>query len=82
MLGQMAGIALVAFVGIVAPIWIVAHYVTRWRSLKGLSAEDEARFARLQALAERLERRLEAIERILDAERPEERDRPRPGDRR
>jgi phage shock protein B len=81
MLGQMAGIALVAFVSIVAPIWIVAHYATRWRSTRAFSAEDEARLARLQALAERLERRLEAIERILDAERPEAAGHPEPGDR-
>ena len=67
---------------VVAPIWIIAHYLTRWRSTKAFSAEDEARFARLQALAERLDRRLDSIERILDAEPTPHADRTEKGDRR
>ena len=59
-------VALVVFVTFVAPLWIVAHYVTRWRTAKALSPEDERSLAELTRLAERLDRRMDAIERILD----------------
>jgi phage shock protein B len=60
--------ALLVFVTIVAPLWIVAHYVTRWRTAKALSPEDEQSLAELARLADRLERRMAAIEAILDAD--------------
>lgn len=53
------------FLLVVAPIWIGAHYLTRWRMAKSLSPADEERLAELWTLAERLEDRLEVIERIL-----------------
>jgi phage shock protein B len=62
-------VALVVFVTIVAPLWIVAHYVTRWRTAKALSPEDERSIAELTRLAERLDRRMDAIERILELDR-------------
>jgi phage shock protein B len=62
--------ALVVFVTFVAPLWIVAHYVTRWRTAKALSPEDERSLAELTRLAERLDHRMDAIERILELDRP------------
>jgi phage shock protein B len=59
---------LILFVVVVAPIWIVAHYMTRWRMAKTLSPEDEKQFANLWEVAERMEARLDSIERILDAD--------------
>lgn len=59
---------LILFLAIVAPVWIIAHYVTRWRSTRMLSAEDEKLLAELWRTAERMDDRLNTIERILDAE--------------
>lgn len=59
---------LIVFLVVVAPIWIVAHYVTRWRMAKTLSPEDEKQFATLWKTVERMEERMGNIERILDAE--------------
>jgi phage shock protein B len=59
---------LILFVVVVAPIWIVAHYMTRWRMAKTLSPEDEKQFANLWEVAERMEARLDSIERILDVD--------------
>ena len=59
---------LIVFLVVVAPIWIVAHYVTRWRMAKTLSPEDEKQFANLWKTVERMEERMGNIERILDAE--------------
>lgn len=58
----------VLFVTVVAPIWIIAHYLTRWRSSKSLSNEDESLLSELWESADRLDGRIKTIERILDAE--------------
>lgn len=63
--------ALMVFLVFVAPIWVVAHYLTRWRTAKTLSAEDEQLLTELWRDAEKLDGRVRNIERILDAETPE-----------
>jgi phage shock protein B len=62
--------AVIVFLVIVAPIWILAHYLTRWRTAKTLSNEDEKLLAELRDYADKLERRINTLERILDAETP------------
>ena len=64
-------VPLILFLVIVAPIWIIAHYTTRWRMAKSLSPEDEKQFAELWRIAERMDERMANLERILDAEAPE-----------
>ena len=64
----MLEVPLILFLTIVAPIWIIAHYVTRWRMAKSLSPEDEKQFGDLWQIAERMEDRIHTIERILDTE--------------
>ena len=66
----MLEVPLILFAVIVAPIWIIAHYTTRWRMAKSLTPEDEKQFAELWQIAERMEDRMGTIERILDAEAP------------
>ncbi|HET6184663.1 MAG TPA: envelope stress response membrane protein PspB [Acetobacteraceae bacterium] len=76
------GVVAILFLVIVAPIWIVAHYGTRWRTARMLSGEQERSLAELHELAQGLEERVENLERILDAEAPGWRDRhggPPPG---
>lgn len=53
---------------IVAPIAIVLHYVTRWKQMNTLTGEDESILTELWDSAERIEKRITNIERILDAE--------------
>ncbi|MGH6905542.1 MAG: envelope stress response membrane protein PspB [Geminicoccaceae bacterium] len=64
----MLEVPLILFLVIVAPIWIIAHYVTRWRMAKTLSPEDEKQFAELWRMAERMEERIDSIERILETD--------------
>jgi phage shock protein B len=68
----MLEVPLILFLTIVAPIWIIAHYVTRWRLAKTLSPEDEKQFGDLWQIAERMEERIHNLERILDREMPGE----------
>ena len=67
---SMLEVPLILFLVIVAPIWIIAHYVTRWRLAKTLSPEDEKQFAELWRMAERMEERIDSIERILESDGP------------
>ena len=68
MLHMMTFVLGIIFLVIVAPIWIVAHYLTRWRSARKLSAADERSLAELHDAAGKMEARLAALERVLDTE--------------
>ncbi len=60
----------ILFVVIILPIWIVAHYITRWRQARTLSANDERLLAELWDSMRRLEARIDGLERVFDAEAP------------
>lgn len=60
----------VLFMVVVAPVWIVFHYITQWRSQRGLTAQDEQMLAELWEIANRLEGRIQSLERVLDNEAP------------
>ncbi len=62
--------AMLIFLVFVAPIWIIAHYATRWRTSKVLSPEDEKMLSELWDLAPKLESRINTLESILDAQSP------------
>ena len=55
-------------VTIVAPLALVLHYVTKWKTTKGLSNEDEKILEDLWESAQRMESRINALETILDNE--------------
>jgi phage shock protein B len=58
----------IIFLAVVAPIWIIAHYTTRWKATKALSSDEEQMLEELWKSSERMEQRINALERILDAE--------------
>ncbi len=66
-------VAVVAIVFIALPATIM-HYMTEWRKTKSLSTDDERLVDDLWKTAQRLERRVEALETILDKETPDWRD--------
>jgi phage shock protein B len=61
-------VPLILLMVVVAPIWIIAHYLTRWRLAKSLSDSDEQLLSDLRLLADRLDERVQIVEKILDAE--------------
>lgn len=56
---------------VVVPIALIGHFVTKWKAMKQITPQDEELLTSLRANAERLERRLEALETILDDEVPD-----------
>lgn len=60
----------VLFVTIVLPLWIIFHYLTKWKMSKGLSPEDEKMLSEVWESTNRMEERITTLERILDIESP------------
>jgi phage shock protein B len=50
--------------------WLIFHYVTKWKTAKTLTSEDENLLDELHELARRLDDRMLTIERIIQAENP------------
>lgn len=52
------------------PIWIVFHYITKWKTSKGLTSEDEKMLGEIWESSNKMEDRIKNLERILDIEAP------------
>ena len=65
----------ILFLVIVAPVWIVTHYTTRWRTARTISTEDEELLSEVLRGVDKMEGRIRNLERILDAEAAGWRDR-------
>jgi phage shock protein B len=60
----------ILLVTICLPLWIIFHYMTKWKTSKGLTAEDEKMLSEVWDSANRMEDRINTLERILDVESP------------
>lgn len=69
-LGELIGIAVIVFLTIPAPLFIILHFITKWKQTRELSGGDEKMLEDLWQLSNRLEDRMEALETILDNEVP------------
>ena len=58
------------------PLWIIFHYITKMKTSKGLTAEDEKMLSEIWESSNRMEERIQTLERILDIETPNWRKRP------
>lgn len=69
-------VPVIVFLVIVMPIWLLLHYRTQWARIErddvgeGQVAVDKTELERLRVVAGRLGERLDALERVLDAEHP------------
>ena len=68
---SLATLAVVLFLVIVLPLFIVLHFITRWKQAREISGDDEQMLEELYALSQRMEDRLLTLEKILDDDRPE-----------
>lgn len=60
----------ILFMVIVLPLWLILHYVAKFKATKSLSHADEETLAELWQISERFEQRIESLETILDEEVP------------
>ena len=68
---QLLTIALIVFLLIPAPLFIVLHFITKWKQSREISGGDEKMLEDMWHLSQRLEQRLESLETILDSELPD-----------
>lgn len=67
----MSDVIPILFVTVVIPLWIIFHYITKVKTSKGLSAEDEKMLSEIWESANKMEERINTLERILDIEAPD-----------
>ena len=65
-MSELITIAIVIFLIILAPLIIVFHFITKWKQTREMSGDDERMLEELWELSQRLEDRIETLERILD----------------
>jgi len=75
-MSELLFVPLVVFLVIVVPIWLILHYATRNSANKRLTTKDEALLEDLHESARKMEERIHNLERILDADSPEWRNKP------
>ena len=60
----------VLFMVIVAPLWLIFHYVTVWKTQRNAGRADQGAMNAMSETARRVENRVAALEKLLDAEAP------------
>jgi phage shock protein B len=66
----------VLFMVIVAPLWLIFHYITVWKTQRNAGRADPGALNGMWETAHRLENRVAALEKLLDAEAPGWRSKP------
>ncbi|MCG9659482.1 envelope stress response membrane protein PspB [Vibrio mediterranei] len=61
---------LIVFLIFVAPLWLFLHYRSKRKSESGLSQQDFQKLQSLSQRAEKMQLRVDNLERILDVESP------------
>jgi len=61
----------ILLITICLPLWIIFHYITKMKTSKGLSPEDENMLSEVWDSANKMEERINTLERILDIEAPD-----------
>jgi len=61
----------ILIVTIALPLWIIFHYTTKMKMSKGLSPEDEKMLSEVWESANKMQERINTLERILDIESPD-----------
>jgi len=65
---ELLTIAVIVFIAVPAPLFIVLHFITKWKQSREISGGDEKMLEDMWLLAQRLEERLESLEEILDSD--------------
>ena len=70
-IGSLILVAIIIIVVIPAPLFIILHFITKWKQSREISSGDERMLDDLWRQSQRMEERLESLEVILDNEVPE-----------
>jgi phage shock protein B len=59
-------LAVILFLTVLAPLIVVFYFITKWKQTREISGDDERMLEELWMLSQRLEDRIETLERILE----------------
>ena len=68
---HLLAIAIIVFIAIPAPLFIILHFITKWKQSREISGGDEKMLEDLWMMSQRFEQRLESLETILDSDLPD-----------
>jgi phage shock protein B len=66
-------LAVILFLTVLAPLIVIFYFITKWKQTREISGDDERMLVDLWTLSQRLEERIETLERILDDDSPKHR---------
>jgi phage shock protein B len=70
-MSEFVGIFMVIIAAVVLPLVVILHYVTKWKSSRGLSGDEQRMLEELWQDAQKMESRINALETILDDQVPD-----------
>jgi phage shock protein B len=59
------------FMVVIAPLFVIMHYTTKWKATKGLSDDEHQMLEDLWKQSQAMQSRVNALETILDSEVPD-----------
>ena len=59
------------FMAVIAPLFVIMHYTTKWKATKGLSDDEHQMLEDLWKESQAMQSRVNALETILDNEVPD-----------
>ena len=51
-------------------IWVIMHYITKWKTAASITSDDEVLLEELYNLAKRLDERMDTVERLVASDDP------------
>jgi phage shock protein B len=70
-MSEFLGIFMVIVAAVVLPLVVILHYVTKWKSSRTLSGDEQRMLEELWRDAQKMESRINALETILDDQVPD-----------
>jgi phage shock protein B len=65
-MNEFIGIFMIIVAAVVLPLVVILHYVTKWKSSRVLSGDEQRMLEELWQDAQKMESRINALETILD----------------
>jgi len=70
-MSEFFGVFMIILAAVVLPLLLILHYVTKWKSSRTLSGDEQRMLEELWQDAQRMESRINALETILDDQVPD-----------
>lgn len=70
-MSEFVGVFMVIIAAVVLPLAVFLHYVTKWKSSRTLSGDEQRMLEELWQDAQKMESRINALETILDDQVPD-----------